>query len=113
MSPSSATIPAPNRPAVSLSTINDAQGDAPWSHRLIENAQSYADLLCERPGTVSPALWRPNADELVAILEGRYEVEIEDLGTFQGATWTGAAAINDAGQIVGNFSWPDRTHTFL
>jgi mannose-6-phosphate isomerase-like protein (cupin superfamily) len=83
VSPSSVTIPAPNRPSVGLSTISDAQGDAPWTHRLIENAQSYGDLLCERPGTVSPALWRPNADELVAVLEGRYEVEIEDLGTFQ------------------------------
>src|SRR5688572_9834277 len=38
---------------------------------------------------------------------------MRDLGTFQGATWSGAAAINDAGQIVGNFSWPDRTRTFL
>ena len=38
---------------------------------------------------------------------------MQDLGAFMGSTWSGAAAINDAGQIVGNFSWPDRTRTFL
>ena len=83
MSASSVSVPPPNRPSVSLSTIHDAYGEAPWTHRLIENEQSYADLICERPGTSSPLSWRPNADEFVAILEGRYEVEIEELGTFQ------------------------------
>jgi mannose-6-phosphate isomerase-like protein (cupin superfamily) len=82
VSPSSASIPAPNRPSVGLATIHDAQGEAPWTHRLIENPQSYGDLLCERPGSASAPLWRPNADEFVAVLEGRYEVEIEELGTF-------------------------------
>ena len=82
MSATSGGIPAPNRPAVSLSTICDAYGEPPWAHRLIENAQSYADLLCERPDTASPLLWRPNGDEFVAVLEGRYEVEIEEVGTF-------------------------------
>ena len=82
MSPSSASIPAPNRPSVGLATIHDAQGAAPWTHRLIENPQSYGDLLCERPGSASAPVWRPNADEFVAVLEGRYEVEIEELGTF-------------------------------
>jgi mannose-6-phosphate isomerase-like protein (cupin superfamily) len=65
-----------------LSTIHDAHGDGPWVHRLIENAQDIADLLCEPTGTAAPALWRPNADEFVTVLEGRYEVEIEELGTF-------------------------------
>lgn len=79
---SSTSIPAPNRVSVSLSTIHDAYGAAPWTHRLIENAQSYADLICERPDTASPPLWRPNGDDFVTILEGRYEVEIEEHGTF-------------------------------
>ena len=80
---SSTPIPAPNRPSVSLATIHDAHGRGPWVHRLIENAQAIADLLCEPAGTTTPPLWRPNADEFVAVLEGRYEGEIEDLGTFQ------------------------------
>ncbi len=77
-----AAIPHPNQVSVSLSTIYDAYGEPPWVHRLIENAQSYADLICERPGSASAWLWRPNGDELVAILDGRYEVEIEEIGTF-------------------------------
>ncbi|HEX2033357.1 MAG TPA: cupin domain-containing protein [Chloroflexota bacterium] len=85
MSPSSVSIPAPNRPSVSLSTIHDAHGEPPWVHRLIENAQSYADLICEPPGSAAAPQWRPNADEFVVILEGRYEVEIEELGSFEAA----------------------------
>ncbi len=83
MSASSVPIPPPNRPSVSLSAIHDAHGEGPWVHRLIENAQSFGDVICDLPGTASPALWRPNGDEFVAVLEGRYEVEIEELGTFQ------------------------------
>ncbi|MAG34853.1 MAG: hypothetical protein CL878_01165 [Dehalococcoidia bacterium] len=74
-------IPAPNRPAVGLDEIKDAHGSAPWAHRLIENAQNYADLICDLPGTESPAQWLPNSDDFVVILEGSYECEIEEHGT--------------------------------
>lgn len=80
---SGTTIPAPNRPSIGLSTIHDAYGQSPWTHRLIENNESYADLMCERPDTSSAPLWRPNGDEFVTILEGRYEVELEGVGTFE------------------------------
>jgi mannose-6-phosphate isomerase-like protein (cupin superfamily) len=52
-------------------------------HRLIENAQRYADLHCERPDAASPPLWRPNGDEFVTILEGRYAVEVEGHDPFE------------------------------
>jgi mannose-6-phosphate isomerase-like protein (cupin superfamily) len=80
---SSTPIPPPNRPSVSLSTICDAHGAGPWVHRLIENAQDIADIICEPPGTVAPPMWRPNGDEFIAVLEGRYVVEIEELGEFE------------------------------
>ncbi len=79
---SARAIPAPNRPLVGIATIDDAHGGGVWHHRLIENAQTYADLLREAPGSVTAPVWRPNADEFVAILDGRYEVEIDDHGTF-------------------------------
>ncbi|HEV2124230.1 MAG TPA: cupin domain-containing protein, partial [Chloroflexota bacterium] len=79
---SSTPIPTPNRPAVSLSTIQEAHGSGPWVHRLIENAQDIADVLCEPVGTPSVSLWRPNADEFVTVVKGRYEVEIEEIGSF-------------------------------
>jgi mannose-6-phosphate isomerase-like protein (cupin superfamily) len=79
---SSTPIPPPNRPAVSLTTIRDAHGKGPWVHRLIENAQDIADLICEPAGTTATAVWRPNADEFVTVLEGRYEVEIDEVGIF-------------------------------
>ena len=81
--PSSTPIPQPNRPAVSLSTIRDAHGGGWWIHRLIENAQDVADVIHEPPGTPAVAWWRPNADEFVAVIGGRYEVEIEEVGAFQ------------------------------
>jgi probable HAF family extracellular repeat protein len=37
---------------------------------------------------------------------------IQDLGAF-GAVWSSAVDINNAGQIVGSYSWPDRTRAFL
>ena len=79
---SSTPIPQPNRPAVSLSTIRDAHGGKGWwIHRLMENPQDIADVISEPPGTAAVAWWRPNADEFVAVLDGRYEVEIEGHGT--------------------------------
>ena len=80
---SARAIPAPKRPSVGIAAIDDAHGGAIWHHRLIENAQTYADLLREAAGSVTAPAWRPNADEFVAILEGRYEVEIDDHGTFE------------------------------
>ena len=80
---SSVTIPPPNRPSVSLSTIRDAHGAGPWVHRLMENPQDIADVIYEPAGSAAAAQWRPNADEFVAVIGGRYEVEIEELGTFQ------------------------------
>ena len=64
---SARAIPAPNRPLVGIATIDDAHGGGVWHHRLIENAQTYADLLREAPGSVTAPVWRPNADEFVAI----------------------------------------------
>ena len=81
-STSSTQIPQPNRPAVSLSTIRDAQGDGAWIHRLMENAQDIADVIHEPIGTSAQAMWRPNADELVTVLAGRYDVEVEGLGSW-------------------------------
>jgi mannose-6-phosphate isomerase-like protein (cupin superfamily) len=78
-------IPAPNRPAVSLSTLQDAHkaySNGSWIHRAIDNEHDIGDVLWEAPGTAVAAQWRPNADEFVAIVGGRYEVEIEELGTF-------------------------------
>jgi mannose-6-phosphate isomerase-like protein (cupin superfamily) len=80
---SSTPIPPPNRPAVSLATIRDAHGSGGWVHRLIENPQNIADVIHEPAGAVAQAQWRPNADEFVAVIGGRYEVEIEEIGTFQ------------------------------
>ena len=80
---SSVAIPAPNRVSVSLSTIRDAHGSGAWVHRLIENPQDIGDLICEPAGTGAPAQWRPNADEFVSILGGRYTVEIEELGEWE------------------------------
>ena len=81
----STPIPQPNRPAVSLSTIRDAHraySNGYWVHRLIENPQDIADIIHEPEGSAPPALWRPNADEFVTVLGGRYEVEIEELGSW-------------------------------
>lgn len=77
-------LPQPNRPAVSLSTIRDAQGDGFWIHRLMENPQDIADVIHEPGGDRrgSQTMWRPNADEFVTVIAGRYEVEIEELGTW-------------------------------
>jgi mannose-6-phosphate isomerase-like protein (cupin superfamily) len=78
-------IPQPNRPAVSLGTIRDAHGADYWVHRLMENPQDLADVIHEPGGSrrSQAALWRPNADEFVTVIAGRYEVEIEELGTWE------------------------------
>ena len=77
-------IPQPNRPAVSLSTIREAHGRGYWVHRLMENAQDIADVIHEPGGEKrsAQALWRPNADEFVTVIAGRYDVEIEELGSW-------------------------------
>ena len=77
-------IPQPNRPAVSLSTICEAHGSGYWIHRLMENAQDIADVIHEPGGEKrgAQALWRPNADEFVTVIAGRYDVEIEELGSW-------------------------------
>ncbi len=76
-------IPQPNRPAVSLGTIREARGGDHWVHRLMENPQDLADVIHEPASRrTAPALWRPNADEFVTVIGGRYEVEIEELGTW-------------------------------